>query len=287
MNKTKNIVKRFTRIRKASFYAMYGIVIKGNKILAPWGEFIPQPLTMGSKTCTLGFSTLGGSREWEFEFQGELVKMCGTCTHQCPNCYACGGNYVRYMSVKTSNGIRTILARKYLDFLKRAILAQVAWGSGWEVRSDGSFGRIPVDKVRVHVSGDFFSKEYTDMWHEVATSCFRTSFWAYTKEEEAEKAFDDIPNFNIVGSIIDGYGINYGTIDHVLGAKEFLEAQGEETFICRCSIDKGQKCSNCGACRNLKHVLFLEHGNKEYNPEKDSRWEEFKGIVENQKNWNT
>ena len=49
-------------------------------------------------------------------------------------------------------------------------------------------------KVRIHVSGDFFSHTYFRAWHEVATRRPRVVFYAYTKSVHLLPRKADLPN---------------------------------------------------------------------------------------------
>lgn len=258
--------------KKIDFFASYGIEYKDNKILAPWGQWIPLPLTWGSKTHCYGWSTLAGTKEWEVEFNGETQIMEGTCVCQCDHCYGCAGRYVM-SNVANANAWRTFAARYHMDWLERAITAQINWGVNGK----------PLESVRCHITGDFFGMDYVEMWKRIKANCPKTRMWAYTKNKEAEDAFDDVENFNIVKSLIPGFGINYGHCDYVMAMYNALREAGIETHICRCAIDNEQHCDTCRACQDLKYVLFLEHGS-DYKPEKDSLWEEFKVLIESKEN---
>lgn len=276
------------RITMVEHFAKYDVTAKreGNsfKILAPWGEWVTLPLVKGSKTWTLGWSMLAGSSEWEIIFNGKKIRLCGTCSHNCEHCYAKGGHYV-HSNVKNANGWRTVAAHVYREWLSKAIIAQLMWGDDWKKEDDGTWSRIPSRLCRIHVSGDFFSPEYVQMWHDIISACSVTKFWAYTKEENVESLLS-LSNFNLVRSILPNGRFNFGTIDEILDAKAILEDMGIKTHICLCALDqKGTKkadhhhCVNCTACSKLTYVLFLKHGDRKYNPLKDPRWEEFKAIV--------
>lgn len=260
-------------MRKKDFFAGYGIEYrKDNKILAPWGEWVTLPLTWGSKTHCYGWSTLAGTKEWEVEFNGTTQIMKGTCVCQCEHCYGCSGRYAM-SGVYNANAWRTFAARYHMDWLKRAIIAQINWGVKGE----------PLAFVRVHITGDFFRMEYVDAWKDIKEACPNTRMWAYTKNKEAEDAFDDVKDFNIVKSLIPGFGINYGHCDYVMEMYHALRKAGIETHICRCAVDSEQHCDTCKACQDLTYVLFLEHGSN-YKAEADPLWDEFVALVESDDN---
>lgn len=257
---------------KKEFFAEYGVEYKGGKILAPWGEYVTLPLTWGSKTHCYGWSTLAGTKEWKVEFNGSSQVMKGTCVCQCQHCYGCNGRYAM-PGVYNANAWRTVAAREYQDWLANAITAQINWG----VKGN------PLGFVRVHITGDFFDMGYVNMWKRIKANCPLTRMWAYTKNKEAEDAFDDVADFNIVKSLVPGFGFNYGHCDYVMSMYHALKEAGVPTHICRCAITNDQHCNNCRACQDLTYVLFLEHGSN-YNPQKDPLWNDFVSLVESEEN---
>lgn len=254
--------------RKARIYAEYDIEYRKGKILSPIGWVKPL-LINGNKKIGKGvwtFSTLPGTRSYDFCYGGLSYTVKGTCACQCEDCYAMNGFYKTY-SVRVALGIRTVLAREFIDWTKRAIMAQI--------KAD----RIKL--LRIHAAGDFFSIEYVNMWREVALRFSGLVMWTYTKVEYAENAFNDIPNVNIVKSIIPGKGYNFGTCAHVLGLYFYLKEKGLPVYICRCGIDKQQHCVNCTGCTKNAYVLFLIHGTK-YKPEDDPLFPLLKTIIDGQ-----
>ena len=259
---------------KKAFFATYGIEYraKDQKILAPWGQWVRLPLTWGSKTHCFSWSTLAGTKQWEVTFNGEKTVMKGTCPMQCAHCYGCAGRYAM-ASVYNANAWRTYAARYFPEWLEKAITAQINWGRN---------GRA-LAFVRVHITGDFFSAEYVEMWKRIKEACPNTRMWAYTKNKAAEDAFDDVEGFNIVKSLVPGFGLNYGHIDYVLKVYRALRAAGIETHICRCCIDGNQHCDTCRACQDLRHVLFVEHGS-DYKAAADPLYGELVEVVESAEN---
>ena len=254
---------------KAMIYAEYGITFKDGKILSPIGWIRPL-LKKGNKKLGTGiytFSTLPTNKFYKVTVNGREIEIKGTCPCHCPGCYATKGRYQMY-SVINSLGINTYLCIYYLDFVKTAILAQVAADH--------------IEFVRIHAAGDFFSVEYVIMWKDVCKACPLVTFWTYTKFAPAEHAFDDIINCNIVASLIPGYGMNYGHCDYIMNTYSALMSKGEQVYICRCGVDKRQHCTNCKGCSVNKYVLFIEHST-DYKAETDLFFETLKNIIESQK----
>ena len=259
------------RISKAAIYAEFGIEYKAGKILAPLYGFINPLLINGNKKLGKGvytFSTLPTNESISYyDESGKLVSEKGTCPCKCDHCYACGGCYT-FNSTKASLARKTVLCRLYLDFVKRAIMAQ-----------------IKADKInicRIHAAGDFFSSDYIEMWKDICRENPSCLFWSYTKNPLAETAFNDIANCNIVKSVIPGKGFNFGECGYIITLYSYLKSIGKTVYICRCGIDKEQHCTNCHHCAESDFVLFLKHGDPAYNPEKDPLFPAFKAIVDSQ-----
>ena len=248
------------RTTKKEIFAKYGIDYKrtsGNEYIY-YKEFgyIPLLLVNGNEKIGKGiyhFSTLPTNQIFNVVINGKSYDVKGTCGCSCVGCYAMTGNY-RYDSVKQSLAIKTWLVWNDIDFLKRAIMAQ-----------------LEADKIeflRIHASGDFANNKYIKMFQEIVAEFQTVTFWTYTKNKKAEKAFDSFENANIVKSMIPHYGMNYGHIDYIISLYNELKRQGKKVYICRCGIDKNQHCTNCKACSKNEYVLFIEHST-EYKAEKD------------------
>ena len=255
---------------KKEVFANYGIEYANGKIYAPVFGWIPMLLVDGNAKLGKGiftFSTLPTNKFFHVEIDGDIFEVQGTCPCTCVGCYATNGFY-NMPSVLKANAMKTVLARLYPSFVKNAIIAQIK--------------AFDIHFLRIHASGDFFSMEYVNMWKEICIECNTCIFWTYTKNRDAETAFDGIENANIVKSLIDGIGKNYGTCEHVLKAFHSLQKQGKKVYICRCGIDKNQHCTNCKGCSSNDYVLFLEHSTA-YKAEKDELFPLVKEIIESQK----
>lgn len=237
---------------KKTIYARYGIKYKNGKILAPVFGYIRPLLVDGNAKIGKGafhFSTLPTNRVFVITVDGKNIEVHGTCPCACIGCYATKGNY-RFQSVIKALAIRTILAREHMDFVKRAIMAQ-----------------IEADKIslcRIHAAGDFFNLAYVKMWHDIAKAFPAVLFWTYTKNREAENAFDDLENANIVKSIINGFGFNFGHCEYIMNVYKTLKKAGKKVHVCFCGIEKyadieTKHCTNCHGCAENEYVLFIEH----------------------------
>ncbi len=247
---------------KKDIYKLYNIEYQNGKIKAPNGEFINPLLKTGNgKTgkSIFTYSQLAGARIWSTAY-GEIK---GTCAGNCPNCYACTGRY-NMDNVKDCNALHTLITRSYIDFKKRAIIAQI--------KADH------ISIVRVHASGDFDSIEDVKAWLEISAACPDTFFYTYTKRPWQEiEVLNKCHNFNIVPSLICGR-VNFGPCSELLE----LKAMVPNSYICPCGFDDSMHCENCKACATKEHVIFLLHSTPDYNGPDDPLYSELKKMVFNQ-----
>ena len=263
-----SIVKGIKTMTKKEIYESNGITLVNGKINSPYGLINPVLVNGNSKlgNGVYTFSTLPTNKEYTITVNDMDFVVRGTCPCHCVGCYATKGNY-NFKSVKTSLGVKTLLATHYVNFLKRAIIAQITADN--------------IKIIRVHASGDFHSDEYINMWREIAEMFPNVVMWTYTKNAQAEHAFDDLNNFNVVKSVIPGKGFNFGHIDYILSLYEYLTNIGKSVYVCRCGIDKNQHCNACKACSTFDYVLFIEHST-EYKAEKDSLYPVIVNLIESQ-----
>ena len=255
------------RISKKDVYKSYGIVFNGEKIESPLGLINPLLIDGNTKIGkgVYHFSTVPGTFLYNVVVNNMGYTVKGTCPCNCAGCYGMSSNYKRFGYDALS--LRTLIAREHMDFMTRAIIAQI--------KADN------IKLCRIHATGDFFSDEYVNAWRQIITACPECTFWTYTKFKAAENAFSDLDNVNIVKSVIPGKGVNYGKIEYVLACYEFLKAAGKDVYICRCGIDKEQHCVNCKGCSRNEYVLFIEHSTS-YKAEKDPLYPVIKALIESQ-----
>ena len=256
-------------MNKSAIYKEYGIEYKAGKILAPEFGWINPLLINGNAKIgktVYHFSTLPGKKEYKATWDGKEYRVYGTCADDCAGCYGMTGNY-RYQSTIDSLAVKTVLARDNLEFVRAAIMAQI--------KADG------IETIRIHATGDFFSRDYLGMWVDVIKENPAVTFWTYTKEYSAQAAFDSLDNANIVKSNVLDIGYNFGHCDYIIAVYKLLKDMGKPVYICKCGIDKNQHCAGCKGCSDNEYVLFLEHSTG-YKAEKDSLYSELKAIVENQ-----
>jgi len=252
---------------KVEIYAARGIQYdaKTDRILSPVGWIKPLLKKGNTKTGTAVYTYSLLPTNQEFNTPYGVLK--GTCPCKCIGCYATAGRY-NMPSTINSLALQTYLAYNHLDFVKRAIIAQLE--------------TLPrVYEIRIHAAGDFFSDDYLNMWKEIIDLFPDKFFWSYTKVKEYESAFDEFNNANLVKSVINGIGFNFGKVEYILNAYYKLKAAGMRVYICRCGIDPNQHCHNCHSCSKYDFVLFIEHSTG-YDPKSSPRYMELVNVIENQ-----
>lgn len=257
------------KITKKDIYAKYGIIYRTSdgKILSPLFGWIKPLLVDGNAKIGKGayhFSTLPTNRIYNVVIDSKAYSVHGTCNCTCMNsdgkisCYATKGNY-NFKSVIASLAKKTLLCYYHLNFVKRAIMAQIEADK--------------IQLVRIHAAGDFYSMEYALMWKSVVDTFPTVTFWTYTKNKACESVFDTCANGNIVKSFLPNGKMNFGHCDHIIAMYETLKAAGKNVHICFCGIEKyagipAKHCTNCHSCATCDYVLFIEHST-DYQAEKD------------------
>lgn len=278
-NTKKNNNKKLT---KAQIYAKYGIEYKAGYITAPVFGRIRPLLVNGNSKIGKGayhYSILPTNKYFTVEINGKEYTVKGSCPCTCtgkngkPNCYATKGNY-NYKSVIKSLAIKTLLSYEFLDWIQRAIMAQI--------EADN------IKLVRIHAAGDFFSVEYANMWRAIVEAFPGVTFWTYTKNKAAEKAFDGLVNGNIVKSFLPNGKMNFGHCDHVINMYHVLKASGKKVHICFCGIEEYahipvKHCTDCHGCAENDYVLFIEHST-EYKAHLDPLFPELVKLILSQDN---
>lgn len=251
---------------KKEIYASYGIKFENGKIYNPMFGWIAPMLVNGNAKLGKGvwtFSTLAGNAIYDIVIDNKSYSVKGTCVCNCVGCYAQTGFYKMPSTLKAL-AIRTLIAQLMPTWLENAIIAQIKAEN--------------IKLCRIHASGDFFSAEYVNVWRNIVKACNTCVFWTYTKNASAENAFNDLANINIVKSLIDGIGMNYGHCDYIMKAYEILKASGKKVHVCKCGFDKNQHCVNCKGCSENEYVLFVEHSTS-YKAENDSSYAKLAEIV--------
>jgi hypothetical protein len=142
-----------------------------------------------------------------------------------------------------------------------------AWNRNFSMAKDGTF--IPVvtrqikasrtcKTVRIHVAGDFFSAEYIEQWSAIVDLFPHINFYSYTKVWHLFPTqlaiLNSKPNCNIINSIADDGGVNFGDTNRV----SQLKAMGYNV----CPVEKTNKVicgKDCKICVTENKVAFKIH----------------------------
>lgn len=267
------------KLTKKEIYANYGIEYdpKTQKILYPLFGWNKPLLVNGNDKIGKGayhFSTLPTNRDYTVTIDGKEYTTKGTCLCTCIDkdgkvtCYATKGCY-NFKSTVRSLMKKTILCYEFLEFVERAIRAQI--------EADN------IKLCRIHAAGDFFSLEYAEMWKRIVETFPGVTFWTYTKNKAAESAFDGLSNGNIVKSFLPNGTMNFGHCDHIIKMYNVLRASGKKVHICFCGIEKyagiaPRHCTNCRGCAENDYVLFIEHST-DYKAEEDPLFPEVVKLI--------
>lgn len=125
--------------------------------------------------------------------------------------------------------------------------------------------------VRIHSSGDFFSKEYIAFWRDIIRQNPDVYFWAYTRSWAVKELVDDIRELDKLYNIklilswdetmpqpLDGFAksIVYNTNDEINVA-----LNRKDGIVCPEQYDLVPSCADCGICINkpLRNIYFLLH----------------------------
>lgn len=144
---------------------------------------------------------------------------------------------------------------------------KTAWDRNFSMAKDGSFVPAIVRQlqkarscnvVRLHVSGDFFSKEYISNWETIIKQFPAVTFYTYTKVShifpEELARLSSLPNMNIVHSIAEDGRLNYGKEDRI--------SELEKMGYVACPVTKTNKIvcgKDCKICLTESKVCFHIH----------------------------
>lgn len=272
-------------LTKRDIYARYGVAFDGTYIEAPlFGKIHPLLKSGNSKTGArcYTFSLLPGGGLFDMRVNGIHAVCAGTCGETCRNsetgCISCYAFYGRcaMSAARRVQFMNTVLIRQHLDFVERALCAQI--------EADH------LTMVRIHATGDFDEFRnatgepgpYAAMWRRIAEKFPAVKFWTYTKFRKRETLFDGLSNANIVRSKLPSGVYNYGTCEEVCDRYMDLIGRGERVHVCMCGTPSELHCQDCAACSTYRYVLFLKHSTPDYEAKKDPRYVAFCEFVKTQ-----
>ena len=168
----------------------------------------------------------------------------------CPNsdicfktCYANKGTFLYGgNNAKQSNTFNYTIALNDLKYLQKELIKEII--------------KKKIKVIRIHSSGDFFSKEYFLMWCNIAKRFKNLKIFTYSKAPQIEGL--KVPkNLNIIDSFItidNTKYLNYGNYEEI--SKMRTKIKG---IICPVTIGKKIDCSACKYCITKSKVLFVQH----------------------------
>lgn len=160
-------------------------------------------------------------------------------------CYACK-SYRQYPNVRKAWDTNTDLIKANLELVERELTAY--------------FSAMTAPRFfRLHVSGDFASKEYAQMWARVASNAPHTNFLAFTKQWNMVRGVEFPDNFSLVLSAWPGTTIPEDL--RKIYSVAWLDDGNEE--IPENAMECPGHCDQCGACWGLAKkgidVKFKKH----------------------------
>ena len=126
--------------------------------------------------------------------------------------------------------------------------------------------QLDMQIVRWHGSGDFYKKEYLQLFLELTQACINIKnckFYTYTKQltnGEIDFINNTYNNLNIVKSMIAGRFINYGNEEYLKKVIDYLKEHGMPYYICDYGAENAHTCmGSCKICLYCSNVLFHKH----------------------------
>jgi protein gp88 len=175
----------------------------------------------------------------------ETCPGAGSCAKYC---YADTGSYLRFHKTTMPPRVANWLASQKEDFVPKMVDL---------IAGHKKKGKIKA--IRVHDSGDFYSPEYIDKWHQIASAHPDMPFYAYTKSHhpklrERLNELEKLPNFNIVQS----FGSKY---DHLIDpSKPHAVVFPDEESMHRAGYADAMATDLTASDKNNKKVGLYIHG---------------------------
>ena len=178
-----------------------------------------------------------------YSFDLPAVVSCPNSSECFKSCYANKGTFLwGGKGAKTSNTYNFAIALNDLEYLQKELIKEIK--------------KKNIKTIRIHSSGDFFSKQYFLMWCNIARHFKNINIFTYSKAPQIEGA--KIPkNLNIINSFVKIDNINYLNYAPLEKIKEMrAKTKG---IICPVTIGKNIDCSACKYCITKNKVLFVAH----------------------------
>lgn len=136
---------------------------------------------------------------------------------------------------------------------------------GYKVTVIADIQKAGYEVVRVHESGDFYSLEQINLWHQIAVALPEVTFYAYTRswtQVELKPHLESLAalaNFSVRASVEPGETPPEGWAYTTVVAKDHTE-RPDGGIICHEQTGKKASCIECGVCwKSQAPVLFQMH----------------------------
>lgn len=173
------------------------------------------------------------------------------------NCYNADERYEKFPISEWCENLWWVLNNK--EALERRILSQL-----YECKNK----RIA---VRIHSSGDFFSKEYISFWSDIIRQNPEVHFWAYTRSWTMERLVEDIKKLNS----LDNMKLLLSWDETMIQPPDELDksivvnsneeiisiAKRKGGVICPEQYNLVSSCADCGLCicKSSGNIYFVVH----------------------------
>jgi len=187
-----------------------------------------------------------------FAFDLPAVVSCPDSSECSKICYANKGTFL-FKSTRISNEYNFAIALTDLTYLKSELIKEIE--------------KKNIKFIRIHSSGDFYSKEYFLMWCDIAAKFKNLKIFTYSKAPQIKKEL--IPsNLNIINSFIEIDGnrfLNFGSYQAMQKLAKKSKGllcpitKGKELGLEKLSPKNGFTCSTCKYCITKQKPTFIQH----------------------------
>ena len=187
-----------------------------------------------------------------YAFDLPAVVSCPNSNECFKDCYANKGTFL-FKSTRVSNEYNFAIALHDLNYLESELIKEIE--------------KKNIKTIRIHSSGDFYSKEYFLMWCKIAATFKDLKIFTYSKAPQINRKL--IPsNFNIIDSFIEVSGkrfLNFGSYESMKNLAKKSKGllcpitKGKHLGLEKLSPKKGFTCSTCKYCITKSKPTFIQH----------------------------
>ena len=187
-----------------------------------------------------------------YAFDLPAVVSCPDSSECFKDCYANKGTFL-WKSAKQSNTFNFAIALNDIKYLQAELIKEIE--------------KKNIKFIRIHSSGDFYSKEYFLMWCNIAKHFKNLKIFTYSKAPQIDRKL--IPsNLNIINSFIEIEGKRYLNFGSYQAMKKLAKkskgllcpiTKGKELNLPKLSPKNGFTCSTCKYCITKQKPTFIQH----------------------------